>query len=978
MSLMGHLGREGNLLEPGPESCAVLSLPHPFLTAENMCRIRASKKAGIKAATLDATFPAGGGAQALQESLDSLFAEAETALREGATLLIVSDAGMNEERAPIPTLLACAGLHHHLIRSGLRHSCGIIAESGEACEVMHAAQLIGYGVNAIFPHAALEAVCKLTMEGQLRTEDGLLSVEDAQERYINALKKGLLKAFARLGISTLRSFLGSQPFETIGLAREVVDRFFTGTPCSIEGAGLDILARDAVIRHKRAWSASHSSEGAAPRIWDRDTVRALQRALNETTPPACPSEAWQQFSSLCNEREASAFTLRSLLEFVPDSSRSPVAISEVEPAEAIIRRFVGTAISFGAISDEAHRTIAEAFNVCGAVSNCGEGGEDPVRNTPYADALGMHDTRSRVRQVASGRFGVTAEYLMHADEIQIKAAQGAKPGEGGQLPAYKVTLDIARVRGTMPGVSLISPPPHHDVYSIEDLAQLIYDLRRLNASARISVKLVAESGVGTIALGVAKAGADCVVISGHDGGTGASPHSAIHYVGLPWESGLAETQQALVSSGLHHKITVQADGLLRTGRDVIIAALLGAEEFAFGTALMVSMGCIMCRNCMKGRCPAGIATQDEVLRRRFKGSAGHIQRFLLLVAEDVRRHLAALGFRSLGEIIGRTDLLAPRSARTGRLASLDLSRIIYRPVPVEPAPNSVTALSATASTPLELAIAEAARPVLEGRTRSIHFESEITNTDRTVGTRLSGQVIQLHGSRGLAQHSLCLHFRGQAGQSLGAFLAPGIKLDVEGCVNDYAGKGLSGGTIVVRPSSRVRVVASEQAIAGNVALYGATSGEAYFCGQAGERFAVRNSGACAVVEGVGDHGCEYMTGGTVVVLGRTGYNFAAGMSGGIAFVYDVDEHFQNRCNIESVDLESVWQAEDRILLRSLVERHAAYTGSSKATSLLDNWDAALPLFVKVMPLDYKNILLRQAEAAHDAETVSATEEVFRF
>lgn len=979
MSLMGHLGREGNLLEPAPESCAALTLPHPFLTLDDMRRIRASKKAGVKAVTLDATFSAGGDAQDLENALDTLFARAEAALRENATLLIVSDAGMTETRAPIPILLACAGLHHHLIRAGLRHACGIIAESGETCEVMHVAQLIGYGVNAVFPHAALDAVCNLAREGRLHAPDNSsLSAEDAQERYINALKKGLLKAFARLGISTLRSFLGSQPFETIGLSPDVIDRFFTGTPCSIDGVGLDILAKDAAIRHRRAWEADTPTTEMAPRVWGKETVRALQAAIGDTTPPAVLSEPWRRFVELCNVQEAESFTLRSLLSLVPDSSRTPVALDEVEPASTILRRFVGAAISFGAISDEAHRTIAEGCNRCGAVSNCGEGGEDPARNTPHADRLGIiHDTRSRIRQVASGRFGVTAEYLMYADEIQIKAAQGAKPGEGGQLPAYKVTLDIARVRGTMPGVSLVSPPPHHDIYSIEDLAQLIYDLRRLNPSARISVKLVAESGVGTIAMGVAKAGADCVVISGHDGGTGASPHSAIHYVGLPWESGLAEAQQALVDSGLRHKVTLQTDGLLRTGRDVIVAALLGAEEFAFGTALMVSMGCIMCRNCMKGRCPAGIATQDEALRRRFKGSPDQIERFLLLVAEDVRRHLARLGFHSLNEIIGRTDLLAPHAGRTGRRAHLNLSRLLHRPTGFDPSLlHDTTVPSPAPSTTLEQAIAEAAMPVLGGQNRSMHFESEICNTDRSVGTRLSGQIILQRGAKGFPQNSLKLHFHGQAGQSLGAFLAPGILLDVEGSVNDYAGKGLSGGIIVVRPSSRTHFMASEQSIAGNVALYGATSGEAYFCGQAGERFAVRNSGACAVVEGIGDHGCEYMTGGTVVVLGRTGYNFAAGMSGGIAFVYDVDEHFQNRCNIESVDLESVWQPGDRALLRNLVEKHAAYTGSANAAALLDNWDAALPLFVKVMPLDYKNILLRQAEAAHDAETVSSTEEVF--
>lgn len=976
MSLMGHAGRTGNILEPGPESCAVLRLPHPFLTADDMRRIRASKRPGVRAVTLDATFPAGGDGEALRAALERLFADAEAALRQGATILIVSDAAMDAEHAPIPTLLACAGLHHHLIRAGLRHACGMLAESGEACEVIHMAQLIGYGVNAVYPHTALEAVRGMAREGRLSTEDGPLNEEDAQERYINALKKGLLKAFARLGISTLRSFRGSQPFEALGLSREVLDRYFTGTPCSISGNGLDTLAHDAALRHARAWDKA-PAPSAAPSacLWEKRTVRALHTAVTESTAEGTPSVAWQDFTELCNGQEARGFTLRSLLEIVPDASRAPVPLEDVEPEETILRRFVGAAISYGAISAEAHRTLAEGCNACGVPSNCGEGGEDPARNTPRVAADGCHDARSRVRQIASGRFGVTAEYLVHAEEIQIKAAQGAKPGEGGQLPAYKVTVDIARVRSTMPGVSLVSPPPHHDIYSIEDLAQLIYDLRRLNPSARISVKLVAESGVGTIAVGVAKAGADCVDISGHDGGTGASPHSAIHYVGLPWESGLAETQQALVSSGMRGRVSLQTDGLLRTGRDVLTAALLGADEFAFGTALMVSMGCVMCRTCMKGRCPAGIATQDETLRGRFKGRPEHVTRFLRLLAGDVRRELAALGFRSLDEVIGRADLLAQRADLSGRAAHLDISRLLWTPAVREERHGGGFARTCE-PTALEQDLDQAAEPVLAGQCDHLRIERNIRNVDRAVGARLSGSIVLRHGAAGLPQGSLHLHFHGQAGQSLGAFLAPGVTLEVEGSVNDYAGKGLAGGVIVVHPDARARFVAAEQAIAGNVALYGATAGEAYFCGQAGERFAVRNSGACAVVEGVGDHGCEYMTGGTVVVLGRTGYNFAAGMSGGTAFVYDLDEHFQNRCNIESVDLESVWQPEDQALLRGLVERHVALTGSAKAASLLANWDAALPLFVKVMPLDYKDMLRRQAEAAHDAETASATEEVF--
>ena len=975
MSLMGHAGREGNLLMPEPESCAALRLPHPFLTAEDMRRIRNSDKTLVKAVTLDATFPAGGNGEDLRSSLDRLFSEAETALKSGATLLVVSDAAMDENHAPIPALLACSGLHHHLIRCGLRHACGIIAESGEACEVMHMAQLIGYGVNAIYPHAALEAVQGLAREGKISTEGHPLSEESAQERYIGALKKGLLKAFARLGVSTLRSFLGSQPFEAIGLSQNVIDRYFTGTPCGIGGMDLDVLAHEASDRHAKAWDLPSyvlTEEISVFHQWDRATVEALHDAVLGDRPK---EEAWRHFAELCHSIDRQGFTLRSLLNVVPDTGRSPVPLSLVESADSLLRRFVGAAISFGAISEEAHRTIAEACNACGARSNCGEGGEDPARVVPLKDEQGLHDFRSRIRQIASGRFGVTAEYLVHAEEIQIKAAQGAKPGEGGQLPAYKVTAEIARVRGTMPGVSLVSPPPHHDIYSIEDLAQLIYDLRTLNPAARISVKLVAEGGVGTIAVGVAKAGADSIVISGHDGGTGASPHSAIHYVGLPWELGLAEVQQALSFNGLRQQITLQTDGLLRTGRDVLIAALLGAEEFAFGTALMVSMGCVMCRNCMKGRCPAGIATQDKTLRCRFRGKPVQVERFLRFVAEDLRKELAALGFFSLDEVIGRADLLRRREDLEGKAAQLDFTRLLFASKKSE-GRRHTHVLAHRDPTELEQALEEAAELVLNGTRPRMFFEGELRNTDRAVGSRLSGQIVRRIGASGLPPHSLRLRLNGKAGQSLGAFLAPGITLEVQGCANDYAGKGLSGGILVVRPARNARLSAAEQAVAGNVALYGATSGEAYFCGQAGERFAVRNSGAIAVVEGVGDHACEYMTGGTVVVLGRTGYNFAAGMSGGTAYVYDADEHFQNRCNIESVDLESVWQEDDREILRRLVEQHAAHTESTKAASLLANWDAALPLFVKVMPLDYKNMLLRQAESAEDAETASATEEVF--
>ncbi|MDD2966459.1 MAG: glutamate synthase large subunit [Desulfovibrionaceae bacterium] len=961
MSLMGFAGREGNMLETKPESCATLRLPHPFLTATDMQCLRASEKPEVRAITLDATFPAKGGGAALAAALEEMFNAAADAVKQGATLLIISDTAATAQRAPIPALLATAGLHHALMRRRLRHACGIIVECGEACEVMHMAQLIGYGASAIYPHTALDTLHTLALEGRLATH----KPHEAQEAYIAALKKGLLKAFARLGIATLRSFRGSQPFEAVGLSQQVIDTYFTGTPSSINGIGLDLLAQEAAARHARAFTkTAESKEKSSPcHLWSKPAIRALHEAVRTKN-----IEAYQRFAATSDVQEQ-PFTLRSLLGFAPTKA---IPLVEVEPAQAILKRFVGAAISFGAISKEAHETIAAACNGLGARSNCGEGGEDPQRSQTTAQG---YDVRSRIRQVASGRFGVTARYLLDAEEIQIKVAQGAKPGEGGQLPAYKVTAEIARARGTLSGVSLISPPPHHDIYSIEDLAQLIYDFKRLNPKAKISVKLVAESGVGTIAVGVAKAGAHSVLISGHDGGTGASPHSAINYVGLPWELGLAETQQALVASGLRSSIAVQTDGQLRTGRDVVIAALLGAEEFGFGTALMVAMGCVLCRKCMKGRCPVGIATQDAALRCKFAGTVAQVQAYLRFVAEDVRQHMAALGCRTMNELIGHTELLQQVPTASTKAATVDLSRLLHKPAGLH-TPHCLHQKLESPNTPLEQALFTAAQPLLQGDTSPIAYTGSIHNTDRSAVSRLSGALLQ-HYAQGLPQHSVHLRLRGQAGQSCGAFLAAGITLEVQGAANDYVGKGLSGGIIIVKPDAKARFVAADQAIMGNVALYGATSGQVYCCGQAGERFAVRNSGASAVVEGVGDHACEYMTGGTVVVLGSTGYNFAAGMSGGIAFAYDVDEHFQNRCNIESVDLESVWQEEDRRLLRHLLEQHVLYTGSPKAATLLDNWDAALPLFVKVMPLDYKKVLQKHDEAAsHASETVAATEEVF--
>ncbi len=958
MSLMGNVGKEGNLLEPDPKNCAMLRLPHPFLTGEDLNRIRASRYPELKTRTLDATFAANADGEELRRAMEALFAEAADAVRGGASILILSDRGLSRERAPMPILLVTAGLRNFLIEQGLCYACSLIVESGDPCEVMHMAQLIGYGAGAIYPHAALDAITKLAEEGRIATSDP----REAQDRYITALKKGLLKAFARLGISTLRSFLGSHPFDILGLSEDVTRRYFTGTFCLPGGADLNILARDACRRHALAFE--EPKKIPARHIWTPAAVRALRTACAERD-----ETAWKTFVEHADPSSRPPVLLRDLLRFVP---RPSIPLDEVEPAESIFPRFIGAAMSFGAISDKAHRTIAMACNALGAASNCGEGGENPDRNVaPSKD----ENPRSAIRQIASGRFGVTAEYLAFADEIQIKAAQGAKPGEGGQLPGSKVTAEIARVRGTIPGVTLISPPPHHDIYSIEDLAQLIHDLRHFHPRVRISVKLVAEHGVGTIAVGVAKAGADIILISGHDGGTGACPHSAIHYVGDPWELGLAEAHQALSAAGLRSNVVLQTDGLLRTGRDVAIAALLGAETFGFGTALLVSMGCVVCRKCMKGACPAGIATQDPKLCARFSGDADNVKTYLRFVAEDLRRHMAELGFRSLSEMIGRADCLeqppANAEAKISRvsLAPLLEGRAVNR---VAPASSAKISLSA-----LEKHISDAAAPVLAGLTPYALVSDPVHNTDRSVGAHLSGLIIRSKGAAGLPRDSIAIRLSGQAGQSLGAFLAPGVRLDMYGQANDYTGKGLSGGIITIRPGENAQYVPEDQAAIGNVALYGATSGELYCCGRAGERFAVRNSGATAVVEGMGDHGCEYMTGGIVVVLGSCGYNFGAGMSGGVAFIFDADERFQNRCNTESVDLESVWQDQDKALLQALLERHRFLTGSAKAKHLLEHWDASLPLFVKVVPLDYKETLRRQVEALHrDEESMSSTEEVY--
>ena len=979
MSLMSFVGRERNLLEETPEHCRRLKLSQPIMTPEDMERVRNARHPEIVTRDIHALFPADGAplGAVLRAALDSLFAQAERHIAEGATILVLTDRSMSEKQAAIPALLATAGLHHHLIRKGLRTAVGIVVETGEAREVMHFALLIGYGANAVCPHVALATVRQLAEDGLL---EQAVTAEEAADAYITAVKKGLLKTFSRMGISTIRSYFGAQIFEAVGLGCTLVEEHFTGTASRVGGVGLDEIAREAVERHLRAFpprgrpeklldvgGAYHVRAAGESHLWSPAAIHKLQQATRTDD-----YTLFKEYSALINDRSRNRSTLRSLLRL---KKGAPVPLKEVEPVEAIIPRFCTAAMSFGSLSKEAHEAIAVAMNRMGARSNSGEGGEDPGRYKPLPNG---DSTRSAVKQVASGRFGVTTEYLVNAEELQIKMAQGAKPGEGGQLPGHKVSEEIARVRHTTPGVTLISPPPHHDIYSIEDLAELIYDLKSVNPRARVSVKLVAEVGVGTIAAGVAKGKADMVLIAGHDGGTGASPLTAIKHAGLPWELGLAETQQTLVANRLRDRICVQVDGQLRTGRDVAVAALLGAEEFSFGSAALVTLGCVMARKCHLNTCPVGVATQDPRLRARFAGRPEYVQRFLRFVARELREHMAELGFRTVGEMVGRVDMLEVEPAvEHSKARGLDFSAILRQPVAdAGTVVRCVRSQDHGLEDSLNHEVLRLARPALD-RGTPVRANLPIRNVDRAVGATLSGELTRRWGAAGLPEGSVELSFKGSAGQSFGAFLAPGVSLRVEGDANDYLGKGMSGGRIVLVPPADAGFLAHENVIAGNTVLYGATGGEAYICGIAGERFAVRNSGAAAVVEGVGDHGCEYMTAGVAVVLGPTGYNFAAGMSGGVAYVYDEAETFGMRCNLDMVDLESVWTEEDKARLRSLVENHCRHTGSLRARLLLENWEAHLPLFVKVMPIEYREVLRRmRMEEYKDTETVSATEEVY--
>ncbi len=987
MSLVSLIGPRPNLLGIRDAGTHLrLEVDHPILTNTDLARIRHIEDhtgGAFRTRTLSVCYPAADGAEGMEAAVAELCASAEAAVREGHNILVLSDRAVDADHIPIPVLLATSAVHHHLVRAGLRTSSGLVVETGAAREVHHFAVLAGYGAEAVNPYLAFDTISALRA-----TLPERLSEAELHKRYIKAVGKGLLKVMSKMGISTYQSYCGAQIFDAVGLASDFVAKYFTGTASRVEGAGLREIAQEAARWHHDAYSESLVYENALDvggdyafrargedHVWTPDTIAKLQHATR-----ANDAKTFEEFARLIDDQNERLLTLRGLFELKP--ADQPVPLEEVEPAKEIVKRFATGAMSFGSISYEAHTNLAVAMNRIGGKSNTGEGGEEPTRFRPLANGDSL---RSAIKQVASGRFGVTTEYLVNADDIQIKMAQGAKPGEGGQLPGHKVDAVIARVRHSTPGVGLISPPPHHDIYSIEDLAQLIFDLKNVNPHARISVKLVSEIGVGTVAAGVAKAHADHVTISGHDGGTGASPLTSIKHAGSPWEIGLAETHQTLVLNRLRGRIAVQVDGGVRTGRDVVIGALLGADEFGFATAPLVVSGCIMMRKCHLNTCPVGVATQDPELRKRFTGKPEHVINYFFFVAESVRRIMAQLGFRTFDEMIGRADRLDMRRAvRHWKAKGVDLSAVLHRPeLPGEVARHRCEAQDHGLHRALDLQLIPQAMPALERR-EPVVIETPVRNLHRTVGAMLSGEVARRFGHAGLPDDTIHIRLRGTAGQSFGAWLARGVTLELAGEANDYVGKGLSGGRIVVYPPEGSRLAPEENIIAGNTVLYGAIEGECYLRGVAGERFAVRNSGAVAVVEGVGDHGCEYMTGGCVVVIGTTGRNFAAGMSGGVAYVLDERGDFDRRCNLAMVELQPV-AAEDAALesrahqggdlehhglvdvmrdmtrddgqrVHALVRRHAELTGSARAREILARWEHYLPRFVKVMPVDYRRAL----------------------
>lgn len=973
------IGAEANLLKPNALNARMIKLEQPILSNEDFEKLRALDRPGFKATTLTLLFKAADGAEGMQKALDSLFSAAIRHIEAGTTILVLSDRGVNEEFAAIPALLAVSGLHHFLIRNATRTRVSLILESGEPREVHHFAVLLGYGANAINPYLAFESLDDMIQQGMLPGIDHKKAVKN----FIKAAIKGVVKTMAKMGISTVQSYRGAQIFEAVGLHQSVIDQYFTWTPSRIGGTDLQGIATELLARHAKAYPKrvpnDPTLEPGGQYQWRKDgeehlfnplTITALQKATRTND-----YQEFKVFSQLIDEQSERHYTLRGLLDF---KKRVPVPIEEVESVEEIMKRFKTGAMSYGSISQEAHEALAIAMNRIGGRSNTGEGGEDPARFT-WTNQQG-DSKNSNIKQVASGRFGVTSQYLSNAGELQIKLAQGAKPGEGGELPGSKVYPWVAKTRHTTPGVGLVSPPPHHDIYSIEDLAELIHDLKNANRRARISVKLVSEVGVGTIAAGVAKAHADVVLISGYDGGTGASPISSIKHAGLPWELGLAETHQTLMLNNLRSRIIIEVDGQLKTGRDVVIGALLGAEEFGFATAPLVTLGCVMMRVCHSNTCPAGVATQDPELRKRFSGKPEYVVNFMRFVAQEVREIMAQLGFRNFNEMVGRANVLEPKKAVAHwKAQGLDFSNILYSP---DMGIGAVSYCTEAQDHGLEKCIdlsrlLDICKPALE-KGEKVTAELPITNIDRVAGTIVGNEITRNFGAEGLPEGTVTLRFNGSAGQSFGAFIPKGMTLELSGDANDYLGKGLSGGTIVVFPPAGSTFVAEENIIAGNVAFYGATSGAAYIRGMAGERFCVRNSGVNAVVEGVGDHGCEYMTGGIAVVLGSTGRNFAAGMSGGIAYVLDEKGDFSSRCNTQMVELEQLGE-QDLATLREMISNHQQRTGSAKAAAVLADWNSYQPKFVKVMPRDYKRMLeaIARAEAAGlsgEAALIAAFEE----
>jgi glutamate synthase (ferredoxin) len=952
-----YIGSEGNLIDPSSISCRQIKIKNPILTNDEMEKIKNIDLEGFKAITLPILYKVKDGEDGLKTAIANLFQKADSAINDGANILILTDKGVNQDYAPIPALLAVSGMHHHLVRKENRTDIGIILESAEPREVHHFCTLISYGASAINPYLTYESIESLVNKGYIKG----LKYEEAVQRYRDASLKGIQKVLSKLGISTLQGYQGAQTFEIEGIKKSFVDQFFTGTTSQIEGIGLKEIAQEVSKRHSNAFDQVNKesmldSEGLIKwrakgeyHLYNPESIYYLQNAVKNND-----YELFKKFSQSIVDEDAKLYSLRSLFEFNFHKTKA-IPIDEVEPVESIVKRFKTGAMSFGSISQEAHEAIAIAMNRIGAKSNTGEGGEDSNR---FAKERNGDSKNSSIKQVASGRFGVTNNYLNNAQEIQIKIAQGAKPGEGGELPGNKVYPWVAKVRNSIPGVTLISPPPHHDIYSIEDLAELIYDLKNANRNARINVKLVSKSGVGTIAAGVAKAGADVILISGFDGGTGASPRTSIRHAGLPWELGLAETHQTLVMNKLRDRVTLETDGKLLTGKDIVIAALLGAEEFGFATIVLVALGCVMMRVCNLDTCPVGIATQNPELRKNFKGDPQYVVNLMYFLASEVREYMGKLGFRTVSEMVGRVDKLKQKEMKNHWKAhSIDLSKLLHKPeiknYSFSQYPKPINnGLSDTLDITKLLPICQNA---LENGEK-IEATLDIKNVNRTVGTILGSEIIKRYGEEGLPEDTIKINFKGSAGQSFGAFIPKGETLILEGDSNDYIAKGLSGGKIIVYPPKNSRFNAEENVIVGNVALYGATSGEIYISGLVGERFAVRNSGATAVVEGVGEHGCEYMTGGKVVILGKTGRNFAAGMSGGIAYVYDKDNSFESKCNKDTVLLEKVEDENEESEIKELIKKHYEYTSSNVAKNILVNWEKAKERFVKVIPKDYKRMM----------------------